>query len=138
MPGREALFHESRYFFTAIIMQTIQPRTALAQQPAFNPFMLADDLPGIRNKFKEGTTNPLAGLLSDETFMALRTNDLINEKSLRDYIIRQMFLTLKQKGAMKTMDAIKELTVMYPYLQQDTIRKIVYRVYPGSGRKSMM
>jgi len=119
-------------------MQTIQSRSALPKQPAFNPFVLADDLPGIRNKFKEGTTNPLAGMLTDEAFMALRTNDLINEKSLRDYIIRQMFLTLRQEGAMKTMDAIKELTVMYPYLQQDTIRKIVYRVYPGSTRKSMM
>jgi hypothetical protein len=119
-------------------MQTIQPRPILAKQSAFNPFMLAGDLPGIRNKIKEGTTNPLAGMLSDEAFTALRTNDLINEKSLRDYIIRQMFLTLRHEGAMKTMDAIKELTVMYPYLQQDTIRKIVYRVYPGSSRKSMM
>jgi len=119
-------------------MQTTQLRTVSSKQPAFNPFMLADNLPGIRNQFKEGSANPLTGILSDEAFFALRSNDLINEKSLRDYIIRQVFLTLKQEGAMKTVDAIKQLTVMYPYLQQDTIRKIVYRVYPGSSRKSMM
>jgi hypothetical protein len=119
-------------------MQNIQSNAFAAQQPAFNPFMIADDLPGIRNQFKDGTTNPLAGILTDEAFSALRSNDLINEKSLRDYIIRQMFLTLKHKGAMKTIDAIQELTTMYPYLQRDTIRKIVYRVYPSNSKKSMM
>jgi hypothetical protein len=137
VPGREDLF-KYKYFLKITIMQTIQPRAVLSRQPAFNPFMLADDLPGVRNQFKEGSANPLAGILTDEAFRALRSNDLINEKSLRDYIIRQVFLTLKQEGAMKTVDAIKELTIMYPYLQQDTIRKIVYRVYPGSTRKSMM
>jgi len=120
-------------------MQNIQTSAfRSAEQPAFNPFMVADDLPGIRNKFKEGTSNPLSGMLTDEAFMALRSNDLINEKSLRDYIIRQMFLTLKSQGSMRTIDAIQELTEMYPYLQTDTIRKIVYRVYPSSSRKSMM
>jgi hypothetical protein len=120
-------------------MQTIQMRTAVRQaQPAFTPFMLADDLPSIRTQFKEGTSNPLAGMLTDEAFTLLRTNDLLNEKSLRDYVIRQMFLRLKNDAAMKTHEAIKALTDMYPYLQFDTIRKIVYRVYPSNTRKSMM
>jgi hypothetical protein len=120
-------------------MQTIQTRPSARQaQPAFNPFMLADDLPSIRTQFKEGISNPLAGMLTDEAFMLLRTNDLLNEKSLRDYVIRQMFLRLKNDSAMKTHEAIKALTDMYPYLQFDTIRKIVYRVYPSSTRKSMM
>ncbi|MEI8135509.1 MAG: hypothetical protein WCH46_10640 [bacterium] len=119
-------------------MQTLQQRTVYSEQPSFNPFLIAGDVSSIRNSFREGSANPLAGILSDEVFSTLRSNDLINEKSLRDYIIRQMFLSLKKDGRMKTVEAIKELTMMYPYLQQDTIRKIVYRVYPGSSRKSMM
>ncbi len=102
------------------------------------PFMLADDLPGVRASLKEGTSNPLAEILTDETYLLLRSNDLLNEKSLRDFVIRQMFVRLKGDGAMRTHDAIKALTDMYPYLQFDTIRKIVYRVYPTSTRKSMM
>lgn len=112
--------------------------TTPSAQPAFNPFMLSDNLPDIRTQFKDGTSNPLAGMLTDEAFMILRSNDLLNEKSLRDYVIRQMFLTLKTDGALKTHEAIKALMDMYPYLQFDTIRKIVYRVYPTSSRKSMM
>jgi hypothetical protein len=119
-------------------MQTIQSRSTVSSQPEFNPFMFANDLPGIRNSLKEGKANPLSGILTNEAFMLLRSNDLINEKSLRDYVIRQMFLTLKNDGGMKTQEAIKALTDMYPYLQFDTIRKIVYRVYPTSSRKSMM
>ncbi|MDP4220355.1 MAG: hypothetical protein Q8916_11815 [Bacteroidota bacterium] len=120
-------------------MQTIQPRNGLSKsQETLPPSMLANDLPGVRNSFKEGTSNPLEGLLTDEVYMLLRSNDLLNEKSLRDYVIRQMFLRLKNDGAMKTHEAIKALTDMYPYLQFDTIRKIVYRVYPTSTRKSMM
>lgn len=120
-------------------MQTIQTRTNLSKgQPSLPPFMLADDLPGVRNSYKEGTSNPLDGILTDEVYMLLRSNDLLNEKALRDYVIRQMFLRLKNGGSMKTHEAIKALTDMYPYLQFDTIRKIVYRVYPTSSRKSMM
>ena len=120
-------------------MQTTRTTSTVPKaQPEFNPFMLADNLPSIRTQFKEGTSNPLAGMLTDEAFMILRSNDLLNEKSLRDYVIRQMFLTLKSDGALKTHEAIKALMDMYPYLQFDTIRKIVYRVYPTSSRKSMM
>ncbi len=120
-------------------MQTTQSgfRSSKAQQE-LPPFMYADDLPGLRCSLKEGTSNPLAEILTDETYMLLRSNDLLNEKSLRDFVIRQMFLRLKSGGAMKTHEAIKALTDMYPYLQFDTIRKIVYRVYPSSTRKSMM
>ena len=121
-------------------MQTSQRRTLRTpeQVPSSLQFIRADDLPGVRNEFKEGISNPLEGILSKEAFMLLRSNDLINEKSLRDYVIRQMFLNLKGNMAMKTHEAIKSLMDMYPYLQFDTIRKIVYRVYPTSTRKSMM
>jgi hypothetical protein len=120
-------------------MQTTQTgsRRPLAQQE-LPPFMLTNDLPTLRTSLQAGTSNPLADILTDETYLLLRSNDLLNEKSLRDFVIRQMFLRLKSDGSMKTHEAIKALTDMYPYLQFDTIRKIVYRVYPTSSRKSMM
>ena len=97
-----------------------------------------DNLGQVRDQFKSGASNPLSEILSDDVYAALRQNDLLNEKSLRDYIIRQMFLKLKSESQMRTTDAINALKDMYPYLQYDTIRKIVYRVYPSSSRKSMI
>jgi hypothetical protein len=120
-------------------MQTAKSsvRPVSAEQAIVQSFP-TDDLGSIRSQFRSGQTNPLAELLSDDVYMALRQNDLLNEKSLRDYIIRQMFLKLKSESQLRTSEAISALKEMYPYLQFDTIRKIVYRVYPGSSRKSMM
>ncbi len=101
-------------------------------------FPITDTLGSLRNSYKDGQANPISELVSDDVYAMLRENDLLNEKSLRDYIIRQMFLKLKAEGTMKTSQAIKALMEMYPYLQFDTIRKIVYRVYPTSSRKSLM
>ncbi len=112
--------------------------SAPSQEATINSFGTLSQLGELRNEFKDGVANPLAALVSDEIYSMLRSNDLLNEKSLRDYIIRQMFLKLKADGEMRTGEAIKALMAMYPYLQFDTIRKIVYRVYPTSSRKSMM
>ena len=77
-------------------------------------------------------------MISDELFAMLRQNDLLNEKALRDFMIRQQFKKIKAETNMRTMEAMNELQSMYPYLQLDTIRKIVYRVYPTSGKKPML
>jgi len=81
--------------------------------------------------------NPLSDLLTDELYTILLANDLINQKGLRDFMIRRIFKQLKAEKKMKTMEAIEKLQEIYPYLQTDTIRKIVYRVYPGSSKKPM-
>lgn len=69
--------------------------------------------------------NPLADLISDDIFQLLDSRGLINEKSVRDYKIRQKFYKLRKKklSAGKAILIIRE---DYPYLQPDTIRKIVY------------
>ncbi|ACF14915.1 hypothetical protein Ctha_2466 [Chloroherpeton thalassium ATCC 35110] len=70
--------------------------------------------------------NPISEFVSDEIFTQLRANRLLDEKQLRDYHIRQIFRharSLKLSAA----DAIERVQVEYPYLQFDTIRKIVYR-----------
>ena len=72
--------------------------------------------------------NPLADLISDEIYDLLNSKGLINEKSVRDYIIRQKFKQLRSNKvtASEAIDALRE---EYPYLQFDTIRKIVYQIH---------
>jgi len=71
--------------------------------------------------------NPLSDLINDETFSLLKNRGLINEKSVRDYEIRNKFLKLRNKKISAT-EAINSLRDDYPYLQYDTLRKIVYQI----------
>jgi hypothetical protein len=87
---------------------------------------------------RTGEHNPLSDLIPDELYYLLRTNDLINEKGLRDFIIRRVYQQLREVRQLNRGDAIEELQAIYPYLQVDTIRKIIYRVYPSGPRKSMI
>jgi len=70
--------------------------------------------------------NPLAELISDDVYSLLTSRGLIDEKSVRDYIIRRKFKTLRAKK-ISASEAIEALREEYPYLQFDTIRKIVYQ-----------
>lgn len=76
---------------------------------------------------REERENPLAELISDDIFELLKERGLFNEKSLRDYQIRKKYKSLREKNINST-DAIDILQGEYPYLQFDTIRKIVYRL----------
>ena len=71
--------------------------------------------------------NPLSDLISDEIYDLLDSHGLIDEKAVRDYQIRKTF---KQLRAIKVSagDAIDTIREDYPYLQFDTIRKIVYQI----------
>ncbi len=71
--------------------------------------------------------NPLSELISDEVFNLLSSKGLFNEKSLRDYQIRKQFKKLR-KDNISASDAIDILRKDYPYLQFDTLRKIVYHI----------
>jgi len=70
-------------------------------------------------------TNPLADLISNEIYEALMSRELINETSVRDREIRRKFREMRA-NKMSAGDAIDVLREEYPYLQFDTIRKIVY------------
>ncbi len=78
------------------------------------------------------SANPLAGLISDEVYEVLVAHNLLSEKGVRDYQIRQRFRALRRQN-IPAYDAIEMLREDYPYLQFDTIRKIVYKVN-GSSR----
>ena len=70
-------------------------------------------------------SNPLAELISDDVFELLDSRGLINRKSVRDYEIRKRFDNLR-KDELSTGDAIEIIQADYPYLQFDSIRKIIY------------
>jgi hypothetical protein len=71
------------------------------------------------------TKNPLAELISDDIYELLDSRGLINKKTVRDYMIRQRFDSLREKE-LSTGDAIEKIQQDYPYLQFDSIRKIIY------------
>lgn len=76
--------------------------------------------------------NPLAELITDEVYQTLVHHSLLSEKGIRDYHIRTKFKSLRAKEV-PACDAIEQLREEYPYLQFDTVRKIVYKL---NGKKS--
>ena len=71
--------------------------------------------------------NPLGGLISNDIYETLDTHNLLSEKGVRDYQIRQQFRTMRRTNV-PAYEAIEQLREEYPYLQFDTIRKIVYKL----------
>ncbi len=69
--------------------------------------------------------NPLKDLISDEVYEILNSRGLLHETSVRDREIRIRFRILRSQK-MKVADAIEVLMKDYPYLQFDTIKKIVH------------
>ncbi len=71
--------------------------------------------------------NPLDGLISDTIYEMLENHNLLSEKGVRDFQIRQQFRSMRSRNV-PAYEAIENLRVEYPYLQFDTIRKIVYKL----------
>ena len=72
-------------------------------------------------------TNPIFQILSDELYGKLVELNLLNKKVIRDFQIKRRYLELRNDG-MKSADAIESILDEYPYLQFDTVRKIVYDI----------
>ncbi len=73
-----------------------------------------DELVRLQNIYLRGLENGLTGM------------ELLDEKAIRDYKIRQMYKDMRRE--MSAGEAIDKIQEMFPYLQFDTIRKIVYQV----------
>jgi hypothetical protein len=69
--------------------------------------------------------NPLDDLISNDIYMLLKSKGLFNETSIRDRIIRKRFKALRTEKY-RVSDAIDIIRQDYPYLQFETIRKIVH------------
>lgn len=78
-------------------------------------------------RIEDGAANPLDGLISGNVYSILEEHNLLSEKGVRDYKIRQHFRSMR-RGNVPAYDAIEQLREEYPYLQFDTIRKIVYKL----------
>jgi hypothetical protein len=70
--------------------------------------------------------NPLRDIIDDTTFAELSKHKLFSDKAIRDYQIRRLFKDMRL--TMSAGDAIDRIRDMYPYLQFDTVRKIVYQI----------
>jgi hypothetical protein len=73
------------------------------------------------------TQNPLGELISDDLYEVLESNNLLSDKGIRDFKLRKKFRDLREEN-IPAYDAIELLREEYPYLQFDTIRKIVYKL----------
>ena len=71
--------------------------------------------------------NPICQIVSDELYATLVELNLLNQKVLRDFQIKRRYLCLRQEGY-RSADAIDAILEEYPYLQFDTVRKIIYSV----------
>ncbi len=76
---------------------------------------------------KDKIKNPIPELVPDEIFIRLKEHNIIDEKAVRDYLIRKKFKELRSQKV-SAGDAIDNIREEYPYLQFDTIRKIVYQI----------
>lgn len=74
---------------------------------------------------KQKFENPLSEFISDEVYHILNSRNLLNEKTLRDYQIKKKFKKLRMQR-MNASQAIEKIREDYPYLQFDSIRKIIY------------
>ncbi len=71
-------------------------------------------------------SNPIPHIIPDQLFSQLYAMNLLNDKRLRDFEMRYMYEQHKQ--TMPSYDAIEKVRELYPYLQFDTVRKIIYSV----------
>jgi len=71
--------------------------------------------------------NPIRQIVSDELYDTLRELNLLNQKVIRDFQIKRRYLELRDAG-MRAADSIDLILEEYPYLQFDTVRKIIYSV----------
>jgi hypothetical protein len=76
--------------------------------------------------------NPIPELLSDELFMLLDSHDLFDTTKIRNYKMRKEYKSLREMH-LKQCDAIELMLKDYPYLQFESIKKIVVS---GERRKS--
>lgn len=80
---------------------------------------------------KDKIKNPIPELVPDEIFIRLKEHNIIDEKAVRDYLIRKKFKELRSQKV-SAGDAIDNIREEYPYLQFDTIRKIVYQIHKNN------
>lgn len=72
-------------------------------------------------------SNPICQIISDDLFYTLQKLNLLNEKVIRDFQIKRSYQAYRRQGH-RSADSIDMILEEYPYLQFDTVRKIIYSV----------
>ncbi len=72
-------------------------------------------------------SNPINQIVTDDLYVKLIQLNLLNEKVIRDFQIKRRYLELRN-GGLRSAEAIEAVLDDYPYLQFDTVRKIIYSV----------
>lgn len=72
-------------------------------------------------------SNPIHQIVSDDLYLTLDKLNLLNKKVLRDFQIKRRYQQLRESGK-RSAEAIDKILDEYPYLQFDTVRKIIYSV----------
>jgi|GEM_PF-1066833 len=116
---------------------TVRARLRMAKNAPIEPLVpveqpiTADDgfttMPATASP-AEDRCNPLSEILDDATYTLLAQNRLLDERSVRNYSIRKAYRELRKR--MSSTDAFEQLHELHPYLEFDTIRKIVYQDHP--------
>jgi len=83
-------------------------------------------------EYNKSTSNPLSDLIPDEIYELLNSRGLFDQTSVRDRLIRKKFRIMREQKY-SVGDAIDILLKEYPYLQFDTIKKIVH--HPPKKKK---
>jgi hypothetical protein len=86
-------------------------------------------------EMKAKIDNPLSELISDDIYELLNSHGLIDDKSVRDFLIRKKFRQLRA-SKVSVGDAIAAIQEHYPYLQFDTIREIAYQINTSIVKKN--
>lgn len=76
---------------------------------------------------KSNLVNPLSELITNDTYEVLLNQGIIGDKIIRNFQIRKKYKELRA-SKVSAGDAIEQIREEFPYLQFDTIRKIVYNI----------
>lgn len=68
--------------------------------------------------------NPIPEIIPDKLYFVLKSMDFLNERSIRDYYLKKKFNELRSMYSRREIFRI--LQKEFPYICEDTIRKIIY------------
>ncbi len=71
--------------------------------------------------------NPICQIISDDLYHTLERLNLLNQKVIRDFKIKRAYQAYRDTG-LRSTEAIEQILEEFPYLQFDTVRKIIYSV----------
>jgi hypothetical protein len=68
--------------------------------------------------------NPIPEIIPDHIYFLLESKGFLNERTIRDYYLKKRFYQLRRHHSAREIFSI--LQSEFPYLCEDTIRKIIY------------